>query len=485
MMRVSPDKSRKRGRRNGSKGIGRVIVPLKRVTTAEGSTLGKFNLKGRRLVTETKVKTTTATKLERIAKLSGENPKMKFMGLMPHVNRESLIGCFNELDRKKAVGVDQMTKEEYGKGLDENVNDLLSRMMGMSYRPSPVREVLIPKANGKERPLGISTVEDKMVQLMFSKILEAIYEPLFYDCSFGFRRGKSAHDAIKACRQHLYGGRANIIVDVDLENFFGTIDHKKLIAILRMKITDERFIRYVVRMLKSGILSKGELRKTDEGTTQGSCASPILANIYAHYALDQWFNKEVKANVRGEVAVYRYCDDFVICCELEEDADRILCALQGRMERFSLKLNLEKTKKVGFSKSKMQKGEKQGTFDFLGFTFYWGKSRKGYWIPKAKTSKKRKKSKLKAVKEWCRKSRHKAKLLELWKIFCSKLRGHIQYYGVSFNTRSVANFVHQAVKCFFTWMNRRGQRKSFAWDRFNRFMEVYPPPRAIVHHRMF
>ena len=151
-------------------------------------------------MTETKVKTTTATKLERIAKLSVENPKMKFMGLMPHVNRESLIGCFNELDRKKAVGVDQMTKEEYGKSLEENVNDLLSRMMGMSYRPSPVREVLIPKENGKERPLGISTVEDKIVQLMFSKILEAIYEPLFYDCSFGFRRGKSAHDAIKACR---------------------------------------------------------------------------------------------------------------------------------------------------------------------------------------------------------------------------------------------------------------------------------------------
>ena len=332
----------------------------------------------------------TATKLERIAKLSGENPGMDFMGLMPHVNRDSLIGCFNELDGKKAVGIDQMTKEEYGQNLDENVKDLLSRMRGMRYRPSPVREVLIPKEGGKERPLGISTVEDKIVQLMFSKILEAIYEPLFYDCSFGFRPGRSAHDAIKACMQHLYRGRANIILDIDLENFFGTINHKKLIALLRMKIKDERFIRYVGRMLKSGVLSKGELRKTDEGTPQGSCVSPILANIYAHYAIDQWFNEVVRAKVRGAVTLYRYCDDFVICCELEEDASRINCALQGRMERFSLKLNLEKTRKISFSRSKLQKGEKQGTFDFLGFTFYWGKSRREYWVPKVKTSKKRK-----------------------------------------------------------------------------------------------
>lgn len=203
----------------------------------------------------------TATKLERIATLSAESPQMEFMGLMPHVNRESLIGCFNELDRKKAVGIDQVTKEEYGKNLDENVNDLLSRMVGMRYRPSPVREVLIPKEDGKKRPLGISTVEDKMVQLMFSKILEAIYEPLFYDCSFGFRPGRSAHDAIKSCMQHFYGGRTSITLDIDLENFFGTIDHKKLTALLRMKIKDERFIRYVGRMLKSGVLSEGELRK--------------------------------------------------------------------------------------------------------------------------------------------------------------------------------------------------------------------------------
>ena len=403
------------------------------------------------------------------------------MGLMPHVNRDSLIGCFNELDGSKAVGIDHKTKEEYGQNLNENIENLLTRMEDMRYYPSPVREVLIPKDDGKTRPLGISTIEDKLVQMMFSKILNAIYESLFYDCSFGFRPGRSCHDAIKACYQHLYGGRTNIIIDVDLENFFGTICHKKLIQLLRMKITDERFIRYIVRMLKSGVLSEGELKKTDEGTTQGSCCSPILANIYAHYAIDQWFNHTVKRYVKGEVAMFRYCDDFVICCEHEEDADKIISALKGRMERFSLKLNTEKTKKVKFP----SKGNGQGTFDFLGLTFYRGKSRKGYSVPKLKTSRKRIRSKLKAVKEWCRKNRHKAKLLTLWKVFCSKIRGHIRYYGISFNVRWVGNFIYQARKIFLKWMNRRSQKKSMDWEGFSKFEEAYPLPKSKVHHRMY
>ena len=423
----------------------------------------------------------TETKLERVAKLSAENPKMEFMGLIPHVNRESLIGCFNELDGRKAVGIDLKTKEEYGKKLDENIDNLLTRMKAMRYYPSPVREVLIPKGDGKTRPLGISTIEDKLVQMMFSKILNAIYEPLFYDCSFGLRPERSCHDAIKACHQHLYGGGTSIVIDVDLENFFGTIDHKKLIQLLRMKITDERFIRYIVRMLKSGVLSKGELKETDEGTPQGSCCSPILANIYAHYAIDQWYNHTAKRHVKGEIALFRYCDDFVICCELEEDADRIISALKGRMERFSLKLNAQKTKKVRFS----SRGKGQGTFDFLGLTFYRGKSRKGYIVPKLRTSSKRKRNKLKAVKEWCRNNRHKAKLLTLWKTFCSKVRGHIQYYGVSFNTRWVTNFVRQAKRIFFKWMNRRSQKKSMNWESFSKFERAYPLPKIKVHHRMF
>ena len=403
---------------------------------------------------------------------------------MPHVNKESLIGCFNELDGKKAVGIDLQTKEEYGRNLGENIDNLLSRMKRMQYYPSPVREVLIPKENGKTRPLGISTIEDKIVQLMFSKILEAIYEPIFHDCSYGFRRNRNCHEAIRACRQQLYKGRANIIIDVDLENFFGTIDHKKLTELIRIKVKDERFIRYIVRMLKSGILSEGVLKKADEGTPQGSCCSPILANIFAHYAIDQWFNHTVKAYVKGETAMYRYCDDFIICCEREEDADKVIRALKGRMDRFSLRLNVDKTKKVRFSKNELRKGNRQETFDFLGFTFYWGKTRNGYWVPKLKTSSRRRRSKLKRVKEWCRKNRHVAKLIVLWKIFCSKIRGHIQYYGVSFNTRWVSVFVRRARHIFFKWMNRRSQKKSMNWENFRKFEEAYPLPRIRVHHRM-
>ena len=434
---------------------------------------------------ETKSTNNTATKLKRVARLSGEDPHMEFIGLMPHVNKESLIGCFNELKGRRAVGIDQMTKEEYGKDLERNIEDLISRMKEMSYHPSPVREVMIPKEQGQFRPLGISTLEDKIVQLMFSKILEAIYEPIFFDCSYGFRRGRSCHDAIKACRQHIFEKPCSVIIDVDLQIFFGTISHKKLVSILRMKIKDERFIRYIVRMLKSGVLSDGELKKTEEGTPQGSCCSPILSNIFAHYALDQWFNQSVKPNIQGVVGMFRYCDDFVICCEFIEEADRIQSSLKSRTQKYSLKMNMEKTKQVPFSRSKAQSGIKQGNFCFLGFTFYLRRSKSGFIVPKLKTSGKRMKSKLKRVNEWCRINRSKSKLLTLWKIFCSKLRGHVQYYGVSDNSRRVEAFLHQATRIFFKWINRRSQRRSKNWESFERFLKANPPPKALVRHRMY
>lgn len=452
----------------------------------EKRALGNYVLERETLVTATKVKTKTETKLERIAALSGENPQMECLGLMPHVNKESLIRCFNELDGKKAVGIDQKTKEEYGKNLESNIENLLERMKSMAYYPSPVKEVLIPKGNGKMRPLGISTIEDKVVQRMFSKVLEAIYEPAFKDCSYGFRRGKSCHDAVGACRQHLFRSKTRVVIEVDLENFFGTIDHKKLIKLLEMRIKDRRFIRYVVRMLKSGILSEGELKRTDEGTPQGSIVSPILANIYGHYAIDEWFTQTVKKHTKGKVELFRYCDDFVICCDLEEDADRIIRALDGRMKRFALKLNKEKTRRVPFDKYKAHRGRKQGTFDFLGFTFYWGRARRsGYQIPKLKTSRKRMRSKLKAVKKWCKEMRHQANMQELWETFCSKLRGHIRYYGVSFNNRSVLSFRYQAIGIFYKWMNRRSQKKSFNWESFKKFIKANPTPPIRVHHRLY
>ena len=289
----------------------------------------------------------------------------------------SLVTVLKEATR--ATGTDRQTKEEYGQNLDEKLKGLVFRMKMMTYKPGPVREVRIPKDNGGQRRLGISNFEDKLIQMAFSMILEAIYEPVFYQHSYGFRRGRNCHQAIRACYQHLYRGKTKVVLDVDLENFFGTINHKKLILLLRMKIKDERFIRYIVRMLRAGVLSNGELNTTEEGTPQGSVVSPILANIFAHYAIDQWIRHEVKPRYNGRVEIYRYCDDMVIACDTEKEAQEIKQAMEGRLERFSLRMNEEKTKVIYFSNRWGERNRKRETFDFLGFTV------SGLSIPSAKS----------------------------------------------------------------------------------------------------
>ncbi len=429
----------------------------------------------------------TKTKLERIAWLSSQDSRKEFACLMHLYNRESLTGCYHELDGRKALGYDRVSKEQYGQNLTENIEDLLTRMKKMAYRPRPVREVLIPKEGkaGATRPLGISNLEDKIVQSMTKKILESIYEPTFYDCSYGFRPGRGCHDAIKDLQHHLYRREVAVVIDIDLRNFFGTIDHRILLKILGNRIADFRFIRYVARMFKAGVLSKGDLMVNTEGVPQGSICSPVLANIYAHHAIDEWINEMIKPYLKGEVRLFRYADDAIICCEKEEDATHIRNLLGKRLARFNLHLNEEKTKMVPFSRRRAGRGERQGTFDFLGFTFYYGKSRNGHTVPKLRTIRKRLKSKLGKVKEWIRSKRNTMKLGPLWKTFCKKLAGHCQYYGVSHNYDRVAIFFYEATRIFFKWINRRSQRKSFNWEKFRRFQERYPPPKPRIVHRLF
>lgn len=320
---------------------------------------------------------------------------------------------------------------------------------------------------------------------MFQKVLESIYEPLFLDVSYGFRPGRSCHDAIKALNDHLYGSDVETIIDVDLANFFGTIDHTLLENILRQKIKDGRFIRYLKRMYKAGVLANGELMMSEEGVPQGSVASPIQANIFAHKVIDEWFETVVKRHCEGRVKMFRYADDMVVCCQYESDAKRIKVALAKRLAKFKLGLNEEKTKFVRFSKREFSQGHKQETFDFLGFTFYLGRTRSGRVVPKIRTSGARMRSKLRKVNEWCRKVRCQLPLNEIWKTFCVKLEGHVQYYGVSYNNARVREFLMKAERTLFKWLNRRSQRKSFSWDRFTLFLRKYPPPKARVCHKHF
>jgi RNA-directed DNA polymerase len=438
-------------------------------------------------MTPTEAQYDTNTKLKRIAWLSEKDSNKEFACLMHLYNEESLTDCYHELDGRKALGHDRVSKEQYGRNLTTNIQDLLSSMKKMAYRPQPVKEVFIPKEGkpGTTRPLGISNLEDKIVQNMTKKILESIYESTFYDCSYGFRPGRGCHDAIKDLQHYLHEKEIAVVIDIDLGNFFGTIDHIMLQELLEQRIKDFRFIRYIVRMFKAGVLSEGELKISPEGVPQGSICSPILANIYAHHVIDEWICDTIKPHLKGKVRLFRYADDAIICCTCAEDANRIRKALSERLARFNLHLNEEKTKMVPFSKRKASQGEKQGTFDFLGFTFYLGKSLNGRIVPKLKTVRKRLRNKLVKVKEWTKQNRHKMKLVPLWKSFCRKLAGHCQYYGVSHNYKEVSLFFCEAIKTFFKWVNRRSQKKSFTWEKFGHFMKKYPPPKPKIVHKLF
>lgn len=406
---------------------------------------------------------------------------------MHHFNEESLAACFDELDGSRAVGIDGVTKAHYGEHLAENLHDLVMRMKRMAYRPQPIRQALIPKEGqpGATRELGISILEDKIVQKMMQKVLESIYEPLFLDCSYGFRPGRGCHDAVKALYQHLYRQDVQMIIDVDLANFFGTIDQQRLLELLREKIGDERLLRYLIRMFKAGMLSDGELVVSEEGLVQGSICSPVLANVFAHYVIDSWFESTVKQHCRGQVALFRYADDAVICCQYEQDAQRIKVALARRLAKYGLKLNEQKTQLVRFSRQAKRRGDQTGSFDFLGFTFYLGRSRRGYIVPKLKTTGKRLRSKLKRLGEWARWVRNRLPLKQIWAIFQAKLRGHIQYYGVSCNSKALEKFIHQAERIMFRHLNRRSQRKSFTWEQFERFRARYPLPSPRIHHALY
>lgn len=417
------------------------------------------------------------TYLNRIA-LQARKKSRVFHNLMHHVNEVTLGWAYGQMDGHKAKGSDGITKKKYGEHLEDNIQKLCQRMRRMAYRPSPARLVLIPKMDGKTRQIAISNFEDKLVQKVASDILTAIYEPMFQRFSFGFRPKRSCHGAIGYLYNKLRR-QASLkwVVDVDLNRFFDTINHKRLIAILKQRIGDRRFLQYLTRMLKAGILQGGDRQEAEEGTPQGSIVSPILANVYLNHVLDEWFVQHIQPELGGEMA--RYADDIVFAFSTEERARSFVERITARLSEHGLSLNKEKTHVICFDP---QSSEKR-TFDFLGFTFYWGR-----WMDKTtlkvRTSMKALKKKIQDYDHWIKANRSRYRLAMLWEATSQKLRGHYNYYGVLWNRGKLRHFYHAVVGSLFRWLNRRSQKQSYTWEGFKMRMSYQPLPEPAVSRKL-
>lgn len=431
------------------------------------------------------------TKLQRIAEIAKENPKEKFTSLMHIVNKDVLRKCHEELKANKATGVDKVTKEEYGKDLDNNIEELLNRMKQFKYVPKPARRAYIPKEGSKKgRPLGIPSYEDKLVQLAMNKVLTAIYEQDYLDCSFGFRPNRNCHDALKILNLYLDRKNVNYVVDADIKGFFDNVDHKCLMKFLEHRIKDRNFLRYIGRFLKAGIMETGNFQKTYEGTPQGGIISPTLGNIYLHYVVDLWFEEVVRKWCKGEAYIVRYCDDFVCCFQYKEEAEAFYRALKKRLEKFNLELAEDKSKIIYFGKKAYydkkfgRTEDKPKTFDFLGFTHYCSCRDNGSFRVKRKTSAKKMRGSLKRIKEWLIINRTLPINVLMSKLKL-KLQGYYRYYGVSDNTRTLGKFKRMVEGILFKWLNRRSQRRSYSWQNYYKLLERYKLPNPKLYTSIF
>lgn len=433
---------------------------------------------------------TMETKLARIAEVAKTRPEEKFTSLAHLINEEMLMACHHELARDKAPGVDKVTKEAYQNDLAENLQKLVRRLKQKSYLPQPVRRVYIPKGDGKtERPLGIPAYEDKIVQMAMTKILQAIYEQDFLDFSYGFRPGKSCHQALKRLNQIIEWGKINYVVDADIRGFFDNVDHKRLIEFLGHRIRDLNLKRYVARFLKAGIMEKGKWEPSVKGTPQGGVISPHLANVYLHYVLDLWFAIVVKKKCRGEAQIVRYCDDFVCCFQYKEEAEWFYRALKDRLAKFGLEIAEEKSKIIQFGRFAEADSHKLGrgkpdTFDFLGFTHYCSKSQKGKFRVKRKTSKKKYKARVMNFKAWIKEARN-WHIQDILNTVRAKLVGHYRYYGITDNFAMLKSYQLAIQKLLYKWLNRRSQRKSFSLEQFDRFLKFNPLPRPKIYVNIY
>ena len=409
------------------------------------------------------------TSLQGIAKKAKLNKKYRFRDLYRLLNEENLQDSWKYLNNKAASGVDRISTKEFEANLLTNIQGLVTSLKEKRYRAKLVRRVDIPKENGKYRSLGIPTIGDKLIQKAVARILEAIYEQDFLSSSYGYRPTIGAKDAVRGISTTLVRGRYGYILDADLQGFFDHINHRWLLKMLEERIDDKPFIHLINKWLKAGILStNGKILHPVTGTPQGGIVSPILANIYLHYVLDLWFLKKVKPNCKGEAYLCRYADDFICAFRFKDDAEKFYMALIKRLEKFDLSLSPDKTRVIKFSR--FEKGTNY--FEFLGFEFRWGTSRKGKDIIKRRTSRKKLLASLIKFSLWCRKCRN-FRLRKIFKLLNVKLRGYYNYYGVIGNFASLQKFFFQAMRILYKWLNRRSQKRSFCYNIFNQITKFY------------
>jgi RNA-directed DNA polymerase len=430
------------------------------------------------------------TKLLRIVEKARKEPKFKFTSLYHLMNEELLRECFKRLRKDAAVGIDEVTKEMYAANLEGNLSHLTDRLHRMAYIPQPVRRKYIPKPGStKPRPLGIPCFEDKLVQAGLVRILEAVYEQDFIEDSYGFRPARSCHKALIALSDTVEDNPVNHIVEADIKGFFDNVDQEWLQKFLAHRIEDKRIQRMVKRFLKAGVAEDGSVTISDEGTPQGGVISPMLANVYLHYALDLWFEKVYRKSCSGFARLIRYADDFVVCFQQKTDAERFRKELGERLGMFGLEVEPTKTRVMEFGRFAAQHAKRRGakpeTFDFLGLTHYCGTRRdgKGFRMKRV-TARKKFTAKLKAFKEWLKLART-MKTKDLWHTAVAKLRGHYNYYGVTDNLRGIERFGYEAKMLLFKWLNRRGKRHCFNWERFDMMLERFPLPKPRIRVTMF
>lgn len=424
------------------------------------------------------------TKIIRVNQIAKEKPNEVFTSIYHLINKELLLECFHELDGNKAKGIDNVSKEDYLRNLDENLDNLVLRLKNKGYRPSPARRVEIPKANGKTRNLAIANFEDKIVQMAVKKLLEAIYEPKFTNNMFGFRPNKNCHDALRYLNQCIENKYTNYILDADIKGYFDNINHDKLIACLEIHIKDSNLLRLIKRFLKAGIIENGEYEEGEEGTPQGSILSPILANIYMYYSIILWFEK-IKKQSKGYMEIINYADDIVMCFQYKREAEDTYQKMINRLKICSLEFAEDKTKLIEFGRFAKENRKRKGlgkpeTFEFLGFTHYCSESKKtSKFRVKRKTSKKKMKKAISKFKTWIKKSRNK-KLNDIMVTVKRKLVGYYNYYGITDNIESNKQYYRYVNKQLFKWLNRRSQKGSYNKETFNQIIEVFNLPKPKI-----